>query len=174
MASNVLMILAHPNIEKSIANKYISNIINELHHTEIRNLNKLYPDFNIDVKSEQEALLKADVLIFQYPLFWYGVPSLLKEWIDSVFTYGFAFGKGNYKLEGKKIIVSFTTGSSNKDYPEDVIEKIVFPFKGLASYCKMEYLNTFISHEIGGYSEDSIQKSTTNADIHAKKILEII
>lgn len=168
------MILAHPNIEQSIANKHISNVISESKHTEVRNLSKLYPDFKIDVKAEQEALLKADVVIFQYPLFWYGVPSLLKEWIDSVFTFGFAFGKGIYKLEGKKIIVSFTTGSSDKDYPEEVIEKIVFPFKGLADYCKMEYVNTLISHEIAGYSDDAIHKSKISADLHAKKILEII
>jgi putative NADPH-quinone reductase len=84
----------------------------------VRNLNQLYPDYKIDVKTEQEFLLKADTIIFQYPLFWYNVPSILKEWMDSVFTYGFAFGKGNYQLEGKKIIVSFTTGSWSKDYPD--------------------------------------------------------
>ncbi|MGE0562385.1 MAG: NAD(P)H-dependent oxidoreductase [Flavobacteriales bacterium] len=174
MAPNILMILAHPNFEKSIANKHISNIVLASGQTTVRNLIDLYPDFKINVKVEQEILLKADVIVFQYPLFWYGVPSLLKEWIDSVFTYGFAFGKGTYQLEGKKIIVSFTTGSSEKDYPEEVIEKIVFPFKGLADYCKMEYLTTLISHEIAGYSEEAIHKSKINADIHAKKILEII
>ncbi len=174
MPSNVLMILAHPKIEQSIANKHISNIISASDNTEVRNLTVLYPNFKIDVKAEQEALLNADIIVFQYPLFWYGVPSLLKEWIDSVFTFGFAFGKGGYQLEGKKIIVSFTTGSSVKDYPEDVVEKIVFPFKGLANYCKMEYLTTLVSHEIAGYSEEAIHKSKINADIHAKKILELI
>ncbi|MCB0380272.1 MAG: NAD(P)H-dependent oxidoreductase [Flavobacteriales bacterium] len=174
MSSNVLMILAHPNIEQSIANKHISNIVSAYDNTEVRNLTSLYPDFKIDVKAEQEALLKADIVVFQYPLFWYGVPSLLKEWIDSVFTFGFAFGKGIYQLEGKKIIVSFTTGSSVKDYPVEVVEKIVFPFKGLADYCKMEYITTLVSHEIGGYSEEAKTKSINNADIHAKKMLEII
>ena len=174
MQPNVLMILAHPNIEQSIANKHISNIISTQHHAEVRHLNELYPDYKIDVKAEQEALKKADIIIIQYPLFWYSVPAILKEWIDSVFTYGFAFGKGSHQLEGKKLIVSFTTGSSVKDYPAVVVEKIVFPFKGLANFCKMEYVTEFISHEIGNYSEDAINKSKLSAELHAKKILDLI
>ena len=56
---NVLVILAHPEIEKSIGNKAISEAIDQLEHSEVRNLNLLYPDFNIDVEAEQEALKKA-------------------------------------------------------------------------------------------------------------------
>lgn len=174
MQPKVLMILAHPDFEKSIANKHIKNKLEQQNNVEVRHLNELYPNHKIDVQTEQEALKKADVIIFQYPLFWYSVPSILKEWIDSVFTYGFAFGKGNYQLEGKKIIVSFTTGSSGKDYPEDVVEKIVFPFKGLANFCKMNYITTVYSHEIANYSDDAKEKSVKNAEIHAKKLIDLL
>ena len=174
MQPKVLMILAHPDFEKSLANKHIKNKLVQENNVEIRHLNELYPNHKIDVQTEQEALKKADVIIFQYPLFWYSVPSILKEWIDSVFTYGFAFGKGNYQLEGKKIIVSFTTGSSSKDYPEDVVEKIVFPFKGLANFCKMNYLTTIYSHEIANYSDEAKEKSVKNVEIHAKKLIELL
>lgn len=174
MQPNILIILAHPNIEKSIGNRHIVEIISKNKEVEVRYLNALYPDFIISVKAEQDALKKADVIIFQYPLFWYNVPGILKEWIDNVFTYGFAFGKGNYQLEGKKIIVSFTTGSSSKDYPEDVVEKIVFPFKGLANFCKMDYITTVYSHEIANYSDEAKGKSVKNAEIHAKKLMKLI
>ena len=174
MQPKILMILAHPDFEKSLANKHIKNILEQQNNVEVRHLNQLYPNHKIDVQTEQEALKNADIIIFQYPLFWYSVPSILKEWIDSVFTYGFAFGKGNYQLEDKKIIVSFTTGSSNKDYPEDVVEKIVFPFKGLANFCKMNYLTTVYSHEIANYSDEAKEKSVKNAEIHAKKLIEEI
>lgn len=173
MQSTTLVILAHPNMDKSIANKNISQLL-EKENIVVRNLNQLYPDFKIDVKTEQEFLLKADTIIFQYPLFWYNVPSILKEWMDSVFTYGFAFGKGNFQLEGKKIIVSFTTGSSSKDYPEDVVEKIVFPFKGLANFCKMNYLTTIYSHEIANYSDEAKEKSVKIVEIHAKKLIDLL
>lgn len=174
MQPKVLMILAHPDFEKSIANKQIKNKLAQENNVEIRHLNELYPNHKIDVQAEQAALGNADIIIFQYPLFWYSVPSILKEWIDSVFTYGFAFGKGNYQLEGKKIIVSFTTGSSSKDYPDEVVEKIVFPFKGLANFCKMNYITTVYSHEIANYSDDAKEKSVKNAEIHAKKLIDLL
>ncbi len=174
MQPNVLLILAHPNLDKSVANKHIVYNLSIKSNVTTRNLNQLYSDFKIDVIAEQEALKKADIIIFQYPLFWYNVPAILKEWIDSVFTYGFAFGKGNYQLEGKKIIVSFTTGSSSKDYPKEVVEKIVFPFKGLANFCKMNYVTEIISHEMGNYSEEAIVKTKLNAEKHAKDILQFI
>lgn len=173
MSIKPLVILAHPNIEKSVANKHIIQFLRN-ENTIVRHLNLLYPNYKIDVKTEQEFLLKADTIIFQYPLFWYNVPSILKEWIDSVFTYGFAFGKENYQLEGKKIIVSFTTGSSGKDYPKEAIEKIIFPFKGLSEYCKMKYLGEVFSHEMGGYSAEAKQKTIINAEIHAKKLITLL
>lgn len=171
---NILIILAHPDINKSTGNKYITEKLNELPNVEVRNLNLLYPDYKIDVAKEQEKLKKADIIVFQFPLFWYNVPSIMKEWIDNVFSYGFAFGKGNYQLEGKKVITSFTTGTSIKDYPEDVIEKIAFPIKGLADYCKMEYITQVVSHEINGYSDEAKKKSEYNAELHTQQIIDLV
>jgi len=171
---NVLVVLAHPDINTSVGNKTISEGINQLENSEVRNLNLLYPDYKIDVKVEQEALKKADIIIFQYPLFWYSVPAILKEWIDNVFTYGFAFGKETYELESKKVIVSFTTGTSVNDYPEDIIEKITFHLKGLADYCKMDYLGHVVSHEINGYSEEAKKKSKYNSELHTQQIIDLV
>ena len=88
-----LVILAHPHFDQSIANKAI---IEELSCSdidfEIRNLSALYPTFQIDVKAEQEALLKHQEVIFQYPFYWYNMPAILKHWFDEVFTYQFAYG----------------------------------------------------------------------------------
>ncbi|WP_191089700.1 NAD(P)H-dependent oxidoreductase [Nesterenkonia ebinurensis] len=46
-----------------------------------------------DVASEQEKLLRADAVVVQFPLWWYGMPAILKGWFDRVFISGFAFGK---------------------------------------------------------------------------------
>ena len=62
--SKVLIVVAHPNIESSIGNKgIIENFISLHPDAEIDELYKLYPDFKIDVKKEQEKLLKADYII---------------------------------------------------------------------------------------------------------------
>ena len=168
------MILAHPKIEKSIGNKIISDNIANQSDSEIRHLDKLYPDFKIDVKAEQEALLKADTIIFQYPLFWYSTPAILKEWVDQVIQYGFAFGKDSHNLEGKKMIVSFTIGSPIKDYPDEIIQKITFAFQGLASYCKMNYAGEVFCNDINGYSEGAKENAIHAANEHAKTLLTLI
>ncbi len=69
--SNTLMILAHPVIENSIGNKIISDTFANSPNSEVRHIDKLYPDFIINVEAEQEALLEADIIIFQFPLFQY-------------------------------------------------------------------------------------------------------
>lgn len=167
------MILAHPRLEDSIGNKIISSKLAD-NNTEIRHLDKLYPDFKIDIKAEQEALLLADTIIFQYPLFWYSMPAIMKEWIDKVIQYGFAFGKDSYNLENKKLIVSFTIGSPIKDYPQEVIQKIAFPFQGLANYCKLEYAGEFFCNDINAYSDGAKEKAIQSANNHSQKLLELI
>ena len=171
---NTLIILAHPKIEESIGNKTIVENLSQLENTTLRDLTQLYPNFKIDIKAEQEALLKADTIIFQYPLFWYSTPAILKEWIDQVIQYGFAFGKDNYNLENKKVIVSFTIGSPIKDYPNEIIQKITFPFQGLASYCKMEYVGEVFCNDINAYTSEAKENAIQSAKKHAKTLLDMI
>ena len=69
--SKVLLVVAHPNIDSSIGNKTIIEHFKSLHpDAEIDELYKLYPDFKVDVKKEQEKLTKADYIILQFPMFW--------------------------------------------------------------------------------------------------------
>ena len=170
--SNTLMILAPPVIEQSIGNRIISDNIAQQDNTEVRHLDQLYPNFEIDVTAEHEALLKADTIIFQFPLFWYNMPALLKHWIDKVFLYGFAFGSES-KLINKRVIVSFTIGSSEKDYPDDIIQKITFPFQGLSKYCKMDYVTEIFCNDINGYSEVAKNKAIDIAHKHSQRLIEL-
>lgn len=82
----------------------------QLADVEVRRLDELYPDYQIDVSAEQDALSRADVIVWQFPFYWYSTPALFKKWIDDVHTHGFAYGSTGNKLHGKKLIVSFTTG----------------------------------------------------------------
>ena len=45
-----------------------------------------------DVAEEQSKLQGADAIVIQFPLWWYGMPAILKGWFDRVFVNGFAFG----------------------------------------------------------------------------------
>ncbi|HLO03457.1 MAG TPA: NAD(P)H-dependent oxidoreductase, partial [Symbiobacteriaceae bacterium] len=70
--------------------------------------------FAADVAAEQEKLRWADLVIFQFPLWWASIPAILKGWIDRVFAMGFAYGGGkwydNGVFRGKRAMLAFTTG----------------------------------------------------------------
>lgn len=169
-----LLILAHPHLQKSIRNKLIAEELANEKKLEIRDLTGLYPNYNINVAEEQKKLVEADTIVFQYPLYWYSVPPILKLWIDEVFTYGFAFGKGNYQLEGKKIVVSCTIGSNEDIYPAETLEKIFFPFQGLADYCKMDYFAEVISFgevHVPGESKIGLENSARK---HAERLRHLL
>ena len=107
-----LVILAHPDFSRSIANKAV---ITRLQHSglslEIRDLAALYPDYRIDPTAEQQALLRHHTVLFQFPLYWYNVPAILKQYFDCVLTYGFAYGTGGDQLRGKNFVASITIGA---------------------------------------------------------------
>lgn len=52
-----------------------------------------------DIAVEQDKLLWADAVLFSFPLWWYGMPAILKGWFDRVFAYGFAYGVGEHNAE---------------------------------------------------------------------------
>uniref|UniRef100_H2MUA9 Ribosyldihydronicotinamide dehydrogenase [quinone] n=1 Tax=Oryzias latipes TaxID=8090 RepID=H2MUA9_ORYLA len=68
-----------------------------------------------DITAEQTKLSEADLVIFQFPMYWFSVPAIMKGWIDRVLTCGFAFTKEKRYSQGllkeKKAMLSFTTGS---------------------------------------------------------------
>ena len=67
----VVIICGHPDIKNSVANKTIlDEIAKNCPEVEIRQLSELYPDFKIDIKTEQKILESADVIVFQFPTHW--------------------------------------------------------------------------------------------------------
>lgn len=113
----VVVISGHPQLEQSNANKIIlEQLAAALPAVDIRRLDTLYPDYRIDVEREQQALLAADIVVLQFPFYWYSIPALLKKWLDDVFAYNFAYGSRGDKLKGKHFILSFTIGGPAESY----------------------------------------------------------
>ena len=145
-----LVILAHPNFAQSVANKaVIGHLTRSGLDVEIRDIAALYPDYRIDAAAEQQALLRHQTVLFQYPLYWYNMPAILKQYFDSVFTYGFAYGTGGDKLKGKNFVASITVGSPEQDYRAD----------GDAHFTQMRYIDPFYFHGTSPalYSREEIQ-----------------
>jgi len=175
-----LVILAHPHFDQSIANKAI---IEELSRSdidfEIRNLSALYPTFQIDVKAEQEVLLKHQEVIFQYPFYWYNMPAILKHWFDEVFTYQFAYGSQGDKLKGKYFIPSFTVGAPESEYHTlgEHHFKVYEFCKNLAQtayYAQMKYVEPLYFHGTSvnaGYTKEDIE---AKAKAQAQRLLAFL
>lgn len=177
----VTVIFAHPFFEQSVANRYILSYLEKNYSDyEVRNLCEMYPDFNIDVKKEQEALLQADIIVMQFPLFWYSVPAIMKQWMDQVLAHGFAFGTGGDKLNGKHFILSFTVGGNKESYTplgynHFRIEEFLRMFEQTAYLTGMHYEAPIYEHGMrtigGGADINGVKKRALN---QAKKLAETI
>ena len=79
-----------------------------------------------ELLAEQEKLKAADLLILQFPIWWFGMPAILKGWADRVFARGFAYLAGRKYdtglMKGKSALVVATTGTSADTYAPDGID----------------------------------------------------
>jgi NAD(P)H dehydrogenase (quinone) len=116
-----------------------------------------------DVAAEQDKVLAADAVIFQFPLWWYGMPAIMKGWIDRVWAAGlahnykdagnaFRYGEGAFK--GKRALLSVAVGGPAADYaPRGInapLEQLLFPIThGSLYFPGFDVLPTFAVYGTG-------------------------
>lgn len=151
MSKKIVIIYAHPNFKTSRLNqaliKSAEQVKNQNSNLSISNLYEKYPDGKIDISAEQELLKTHDLFILQFPFYWFNTTPLLKQWIDEVFTYGFAYGPGGDFLHGKELMVCITTGGNLERYKNDpgfTLPELLKPFEYSAKYCNMIYKPPFV------------------------------
>jgi NAD(P)H dehydrogenase (quinone) len=87
--------------------------IEEMHATEVGG-------FAPDVEAELRKLEACDLMIWQFPLWWFGVPGILKGWVDRVFAMGRTYGGERFYengvFKGKRALLSLTTGGPGAVY----------------------------------------------------------
>jgi glutathione-regulated potassium-efflux system ancillary protein KefG len=165
--NKILVIFAHPLLEKSIVNKALIEAIPKSDHITFRDLYELYPEFDIDVEAEQKQLSAHDVIIWHHPMYWYSCPPLLKQWIDMVLEYNWAYGKLGNALNGKYIFQTITTGGNQENYCATGKDKytmleLLEPFIQTARVCKMNYLPPFVVHGTHRISAEEVEKESEN------------
>ncbi|PLY07155.1 MAG: hypothetical protein C0625_05940 [Arcobacter sp.] len=153
MSKNILVIQAHDDMKTSRVNKRFSKEIENLDNVEIRDIKALYPDYKIDVQAEQEAIKKADKIVFQFPMFWFNAPSILKEWMDKVYTLGFAFdvtkdGYQKRELDGKEFMLTVSMGGHEAAYSGDYksVDECLTPYIYTSKFCGMKVLEPFYTY----------------------------
>ncbi len=142
--ARLIVYYAHPGHRFSRANKAMAAAAQMVEGITFVDLYAEYPRHNIDVEREQTRLLAHDVILFQFPLFWYSSPSLVKEWQDLVLQHGFAYGHDGDKLAGKKLLLAVTAGGSDDAYTAEGYQQLplrafLTPFEQTAHLCQMAF-----------------------------------
>ncbi len=162
MKNKILIIFAHPRFERSSNNSALIRNIPDLPEITFNDLYEKYPDFNIDKEYEQKLLQENRIIIWQHPFYWYSSPALLKQWIDIVLEFGWAYGPGGTALEGKIIFNAITAGGQVKAYVREgrnryTVNELLVPFDQTAYLCKMIYLPPFAVHGTHRLSKDEVE-----------------
>lgn len=113
----------------------------------------------IDVAREVDRLKRADVVVFQFPLWWHSVPAILKGWFDRVFVSGglytsrMRYDKGFFR--GKTAVVSVTTGAPSAAFGPGArggdMDQMLWPVHYSLHYMGFTVLPPFLAHGIQGH-----------------------
>ncbi len=159
-----LIIYAHPN-ENSLNHQLLNTVVETLQSRNqeivVRDLYTLDFDpvlsladmqgqrmgkVSDDIKTEQEYITWAEQITFIYPIWWTGLPAMMKGYIDRIFSYGFAYryDQGIQKglLTGKKTVIINTHGKSHEEYEQMGMDKALTltSDKGIFIYSGLEII----------------------------------
>lgn len=176
MANKILILFAHPRLENSLINSSLIKRIPDSNSITLHDLYERYPDFNIDIEYEKKLLADHQVIIWQHPFYWYSAPALLKQWIDLVLEFGWAYGPGGNALEGKLVFNSITSGGHRTAYSKDghnrfTVKELLAPFDQTARLCKMIYLPPFTVHGTHRITKEELDNS---AILYRKLLLMLV
>lgn len=188
-----LIIYAHPK-DGSLNHHFMQSVVETLQsknqEIEIRDLYQL--NFNPilsledmkgqrmgkiadDAQREQDYISWADHITFIYPIWWTGMPAIMKGFIDRVFSYGFAYryDQGIQKglLTGKQTTVINTHGKSKAEYESTGMDKALSltSDKGVFTYCGLEINQHFFFDKADKASSEVIEEWTNQIKHHFSK-----
>src|SRR5579864_5360263 len=112
--------------------------------------------FSPDIQAEMDKLFWCDTLILQFPIWWFGLPAILKGWVDRVFASGGrTYGGGKWYdrgvFVGKRAMCSLTVGGPASMYSEHglngALSTILFPINhGMLYFTGFTVIEPFVVH----------------------------
>jgi glutathione-regulated potassium-efflux system ancillary protein KefF len=194
MMHDILLLLAHPDLAHSRVHAALRKALSrdaggraldtaggrprwpagEGLRWNLRDLYALYPDYCIDVAAEQAALKAARLVVWLHPLHWYGMPPLLKLWVDEVFSYGWAYGPGGTQLAGKDLWLVVSTGGTEASYRPDghnrfFIDAFWPPYEQTAQLAGMRFLPPLVLHGAHHVTADEIDQHVETLVDHLRR-----
>jgi glutathione-regulated potassium-efflux system ancillary protein KefF len=177
-SADVLVIVAHPQLEHSRANRRLMRAAQGTAARTngtiaVRDLYALYPDYLIDAATEQAHVARARLLVWQHPIHWYSTPPLLKLWLDEVLAFGWAYGPGGTALRGKDLWLVASTGGPQDSYRPEGYNRYFFdaflpPYEQTAALCGMRFLPPLMLHGAHRASDAAVED---HAAVYAQRLL---
>jgi len=152
--ARILWYVFHPELAGSRGNRALLDAVRDLPELTVVDAYVETPDFRIDVAREQARLREHDLIVFQHPFYWYSSPALMKEWIDRVLEYGFAYPPAEGReLHGKHWLSVITTGGSDWSYQAGGynnfgMSELLRPFQQTANLCGMRWHPPHVIHSV--------------------------
>lgn len=135
----------------------------------------------VDILQEQHKVIQCQLLILQFPLWWFGVPAIMKGWFDRIFTAGFAYGVNKWfdtaPLYGRKAMLAFSTQAPETSYTERGLNgdmrHILHPIHHALRFVGFEILEPFIAYGVTGAADDHRKQLLTDYQTHLQKLAEL-
>jgi putative NADPH-quinone reductase len=162
---SILILSAHPDLAASRANKALLEAARALPGVAVHDLHAAYPDGRIDAAGEARRLLDGGDLVLQFPLQWYSVPSLLKDWLDAVLTRMFYLepeAEGS-RLRGRKLTVAVTVGAPAQAYSAEgrngaTMAELLRPLEAVAHRCGLQWQPPFVVYDARDASDAQLEE----------------
>ena len=167
-SQGVLVLVAHPNLKESTANKALYDVATGVDKVEVIDLYSL-KKFNVD--EFKEKVDKVNAIVFQFPFYYASAPAKMKEWIDDVF---YMFSKES--IQGKALMVAVTTGSEESAYRSGgrnmfTVDELLRPYQLTANHSGMVWQTPFVVY---GMSTKEAEKNLSAACKSYKTTLETL
>ncbi len=189
------LIIAHPNprslnyalkniIEKILRESGYSVHLSDIYEMEKQGHSAVKPYGSLQsekdkelIKQEQQKIKQSLLTIIQFPLYWFTFPGLLKNYFETVWELGFAFGPGKFKesplYDGRKVLFSITTQSKETDYSDSGlngdISRTLFPMETAFKFVGFQILPAFVGYGVMNKSVEELQKLKNDLEKHIKQ-----
>lgn len=168
-----LVLFAHPYFEHSTTNVELIKAYQNNPNVIFRDLYEDYPDFHIQPFRERKRIVDFDRIIFHYPMIWFGMPPLLKLWLEEVFDMKWLNEGFPNPLAGKECAIVVTVGGNEESYSKNGRYKVSLTDLTLGLKLSIESNDMLLKDELYIYQADDLKiyeiKPFTN---QLKKILD--
>ncbi|WP_294629521.1 NAD(P)H-dependent oxidoreductase [uncultured Bacteroides sp.] len=168
----VVILLSHPNLKESQANKTLIDMVKDIDGVAVFDL-YAQQGAPFDVDEWSKIISDASALIFQFPFHWLSAPSLLKRWLDEVFT----FLSRTPAVAGKPLTVVTTTGSDIEAYRSGgrnyfTMDELLRPYQVSAIHAGMTWHSPIIVY--GTRTANAGKNIAQGADQYKQRVERLI